>query len=495
MGSESVPPFVEHHQAAPRVPTTTWAGAAYAAAVVVVALYLLVASQAIGMMNQGDFRRTVGFMLTEPVSAISVNTVFPVGLEWHYRDSMGGPTFARGTSSLMFWLLGALQRLVSDTYHLLVAASMLKLLLLFIAERSARAAAVVLQHGYRARFVWFCGFCLVFFSAHNVAVLASFYAESAFQVGLAAMVLALLLEGQDEKRRRWLLAAAAGLGGGAKVQFFYVPMLLWLLIAAADYRANLRLDRRLLAALLVAQLVAFGPLAKGEFRAVNSYHATYLGAYLVMTPSEQSLAGLTAEQRRCVGVDAWGNRISAADTTAVASGDSRCFRDIAADVGLMSVARAYRAVPAIAYRLWVATEPHFTVKYFHLSKSLPYLIDMTVRPQTGASAPLSALTEWRERLVPRPVWLLIVIMGLVIPLFACRVGPPPLRVTSVFLSLFALSQVVVAIFGEGVRDLSKHLSAAQFAVDLLVVMLATQVVLTLRRYWRSGQTVRWAASS
>ena len=42
------------------------------------------------------------------------------------------------------------------------------------------------------------------------------------------------------------------------------------------------------------------------------------------------------------------------------------------------------------------------------------------------------------------------------------------------LALLALSQVPVTLLGEGVRDLSKHLAGAQYAVDLMLVLLVAQ---------------------
>ncbi|MBK8359122.1 MAG: hypothetical protein IPL15_09085 [Comamonadaceae bacterium] len=40
----------------------------------------------------------------------------------------------------------------------------------------------------------------------------------------------------------------------------------------------------------------------------------------------------------------------------------------------------------------------------------------------------------------------------------------------------------ISLLGEGIRDLSKHLWAAQLALDLLAILLATQIVLVLRQW-------------
>lgn len=54
-----------------------------------------------------------------------------------------------------------------------------------------------------------------------------------------------------------------------------------------------------------------------------------------------------------------------------------------------------------------------------------------------------------------------------------------------FLNAFVYSQIVISLLGEGLRDLSKHLIAAQLALDLLVVVtvvnVAALVVAAMRR--------------
>jgi hypothetical protein len=43
------------------------------------------------------------------------------------------------------------------------------------------------------------------------------------------------------------------------------------------------------------------------------------------------------------------------------------------------------------------------------------------------------------------------------------------------LAIFIPSQFAVSLLGEGVRDLSKHLAAAQYSLDLLSVLIALQI--------------------
>ncbi|MNV91962.1 hypothetical protein D3C71_1865080 [compost metagenome] len=42
------------------------------------------------------------------------------------------------------------------------------------------------------------------------------------------------------------------------------------------------------------------------------------------------------------------------------------------------------------------------------------------------------------------------------------------------LGLFVVSQLIIVLLGEGVRDMSKHLWAAQLALDMLVLLVSLQ---------------------
>ena len=53
-------------------------------------------------------------------------------------------------------------------------------------------------------------------------------------------------------------------------------------------------------------------------------------------------------------------------------------------------------------------------------------------------------------------------------------GLRQLAAGGLLLGLFVVSQLIIVLLGEGVRDLSKHLWAAQLALDMLVVLTVLQ---------------------
>jgi hypothetical protein len=73
--------------------------------------------------------------------------------------------------------------------------------------------------------------------------------------------------------------------------------------------------------------------------------------------------------------------------------------------------------------------------------------------------------------------MVFIAAGLLLPFLNPRRGlSVETRAATLLLALFVPSQIVVSLLGEGVRDLSKHLAAAQLCLDLLWVLLVLQLL-------------------
>ena len=127
---------------------------------------------------------------------------------------------------------------------------------------------------------------------------------------------------------------------------------------------------------------------------------------------------------------------------------------------------------------------HFTAHYFPVYPHYPYLkrLDDGARPVTTL---LTRMTAARDRFVT-PLAPVLLLGGLGFFALSRRAGEGlrRLAVGGLILSLFIATQVVVALLGEGVRDLSKHLWGAQLALDLLLVLIVLQAIGWLP--WRRG---------
>jgi hypothetical protein len=320
---------------------------------------------------------------------------------------------------------------------------------------------------------------LAMFASHNIALMNSFYQEYALFLFLPVALLALMA--LDSAAGRIALMVAALVCGTAKLQFFYVPALVVAVLVYLRYAYRQRLDAGLLAALAAIQIVCVVPLARySEFTAANRHHATFFGSYVVMTVAELDAAGVSPEGRACIGVDAWGNRLTDAHATDITGGHRSCVAKEA--LPLRRVLAPYVANPGLLFRLLQAVTPnHYASAYFHVSPANPYLRSSRTDGSYGLGSALIALSNARDAWFLHGGFLATALAGLALPFALRRRVAPGIAASALFLVAFAASQVVVCVLGEGLRDLGRHLSAAQHAMDLLAVICVVALVGAIRR--------------
>ena len=365
-----------------------------------------------------------------------------------------------------------LQSLFRESFSLFYLAITAKVFLLFAAERLAQRMATQNNTGLAGRLACFVLFALAIFAAHNIALMNSFYQEYAFFLLLPVMLVALM--SLEAPRWRVALVMAALMCGLAKIQFFYVPVLVVGALAYLRVACKHRLDAGLVGALLLVQAVCVTPLLRySEYTATNRYNATFYGSYVVMTDAEIDSLGLTAEQRACIGVDAWGNRADDATAAQITAGHKTCITKEALPLG--RVITPYVANPSLLFRLLTTISPeHYSSSYFHVSRGNRYLTSIRHDGEFGTGKALIAVSSVRDLWFLHGGFLLTAVLGLALPLVFRRQIPAGVAAVSLLLLVFALSQVVVCILGEGIRDLGRHLSAAQYAMDLLLVTCSIQ---------------------
>ena len=442
--------------------------------VAVVGVVLVWGSQALLFVDTNDFQRVVGHLYLTPLGD---------GIHWALPERRfrmpGNPELA----SHIFTFAGWVQRyLPGNVFDLSRTALAAKVLLLGYAAVLGWQCAAALQRGA----VWCAVFALAwlgaFFMAHNVGMAQSFYAEYACLIALPLLLLGMLAS------RRAVRLLCLGVGalvcGLAKVQYFYLPLLALLCVWAASRWQRVMPDKGLLKLLLAVQVLCLVPLLIGKNAALNAYHGVYLGSYMVLTPAQLDGLQLPAERRDCIGVDAWGNALSGPGGTQVQHRDRDCY-PVTPKLGKGDVLRPYLHYPQTLWHLArFALPSHFTVQYFHVFPGNFYL-----QRHEGGAKPVTDLllrmSEARDRIVT-PLAPLFLLAALVL-LAASRSRQAgclrPLAMGGLLLALFVVSQVVIVLLGEGVRDMSKHLWAAQLALDMLVVLTAVQGLGWLGLWW------------
>lgn len=441
----------------------------YAVFVSFIGFALVGLSEQITFLDSGDFFRTVTFMLTRPLDA--------TGRLWEFRP--GGfqrpDHFESGV--FFFGLFGYLQQWTSGIYFDLRWQSIsAKVLLLWLGHLMAVRIASVLGLRLLGQAFGFAVISIGLFQAHNIGILKSFYNEYVTFLGFIVLVLG-LLTGPGLKRSL-LIVFGAFLFGISKVQFFYVPALVLACLAWQRLRFQLPLSRPMIAALLCVQTICVLPSLHNPYQQLNYHHATYYGAYLLLSPTELRALGLNPAQVDCAGTDSWGIRAAGPGGSTPHREGRSCFGE--KTLKLRDVLDPYLQHPTLLWRLAAYALPHhFTVQYFHVFKELRYIVPAD-RVSFGYGRWLVQLSELRDAFVSH-AWPLFIAAGLLAGLLRLP-GASWVGTGSLFLAVFIPSQMGISLLGEGIRDLSKHLWAAQLALDLLAILLATQIVLVLRQW-------------
>lgn len=446
--------------------------------VLVVGGLLVAGSQALLFVDTNDFQRVVGHLNLTPLGD---------GLRWALSSqpsrTPGNPEIA----SHIFTFAGWVQRyLPGSVFDLARTALVAKCLLVVCACVLAWQCTQALQRGAW----WFCCFALawlaVFFMAHNIGMAQSFYAEYAFLIAFPLLLIGMLA------RNRGARLVCLGLGvfvcGLAKVQYFYVPLLALVCVWVASWWQRVATDKALLKLLLAIQVLCLVPMLIGKNAALNGHHGLYLGSYMVLTPAQLDKLGVPAAERACIGVDAWGNAFAGEGGTEVKRNAPTCFPETPR-LSKRDVLRPYMHYPqALMGLAQYALPSHFTVHYFHVFPGNFYL----KRVEGGTQAVtdlLLGMTDARERYITpmTPFFLLAALAFFAISRSRKAQALRSMAAAGLLLGLFVASQIVVAMLGEGVRDLSKHLWAAQLALDMLVLLIALQALGWLCN-WRQAPT-------
>lgn len=427
-------------------------------------ILLLDFSNKIAMMNQGDYPRTIGFMLGTPIDVVPYFGPGRPAFLWPYLPHGTNPFLENNSASVYFWLLSKVERIIELNFDLYLLAFFSKAIILICCLR------VALSYDSRrlpkvARYLIFALFTLAFFYSHNVAFLNSFYAEHAFVVG-TAMILAGIAESRRSLRIGFLSLGLL-LAAASKPQFFYLPLLFLICFVGVSLLKRKRLDPVLLCMLVIAQVVSFLPMLNATTKQVNYYHSLYFGSYKVLTPDELRSAAVPAGTLYCVGIDWWGWKMNGPGSIDIVAAPRPC--PLPKDpFTLGQVLKPYLKNPFLLIRLarWSLPD-HFTVHYFELSPTTSYF-----RPSNGTAyrngSVLIAASNAREAVITR-FWAWIVLAGIVLA-FLPSSQSLELRAITLFFSLAVPTQIAVCLLGEGVRDLSKHLAGAQLCLDLVSII-------------------------
>ena len=424
------------------------------------------------MLNQGDFFYTFDGLLTrQPIDSKPYQPYVTPAFVWEYTKTIEKPFKERNLTWIYFWLNTRLQRVFSIDFNLFLMALISKVTMLWCAYRLSASFLTHTSGPEICRPLWFLLLVLAAFYAHNIAFLNSFYGEHVFFLFLPVLLVGLLERRQPH--RFIFISLALLFCGGSKPQYFYIPLLAAGVIAGLSLLNKQKIDWRLMGALTVVFGITLFFFINSPTRSLNYYNSTYFGSYLLLTPPQLKQMGVPDAMMACVGTDPWRIKIDPKDTLKLSQGPADCAER--AQVTLGAVLAPYLRDPGLLLKMWDWLSPvHFTVKYFHVFFGQKYLL-----PSDGKSFynghTLVRASDLRERVVT-PRYAIVIAIGLLLPFVGYRSAVSvETKTATLILALFIPSQLAVAVLGEGIRDLSKHMAAAQFCLDFCVSLSSSSL--------------------
>ncbi|MCZ7558272.1 MAG: hypothetical protein M5R41_17890 [Bacteroidia bacterium] len=467
-----------------------------------------VAQLHVGLADNGDFSRLSPWLTSMP-EGYTENWPAEASTQYHERFynnviafwKLDMPLTSRWVSSiLLVWLPGALLNTLlfsTDTLYLpLLSFAPRVILLLFVwlvlrwlRRETASAAAL---------YSVLLGVPLVFFGFNTdyVAYFTSMYQEPASLIGVILVVLTLArFAGRgDSPWRPWIAGAALLFLTGAKISNVH-----WAFVGALvliPWSALLRKPRRLaLYLMLVLILPAALPIAQASLygtRKVNAYQSIFCGTLLFSDAPWQHLSRHDMRPAtKYIGHHAYGV-------------EGRECLDLYSDkLSHAAVAEMIAHEPVIAWRMLLfAADSMQQAELTHLSKHVLYNTPGAAKhwsrwlPATAAiDTPLNAWTRLKLAVFPTGATLLAV-FALALLLFAAGLRSRDrvlltIALVGVLLALAAPLDMWMQIFGDGQRDLIKHLYLANICFDGIAILLPAYVLRVLQLLFSGGRSGYW----
>jgi len=379
----------------------------------------------------------------------------------------------------IFEIYANFQKLYWLEYNLAFSALVGQVLMLAYSHILSKKISILADLGLAGRTLLLLIFATSFFYSHNIAMLNSFYGEYVFMLALPLLIFGFISpEGTNESNTSYFfILLAAFFMGMAKTQYFYIPTLAGLTFFLVNRASKKKFNYWHFSTFLIIQVLCLLPLKRNDFSQLNYYHSLYYGSYLVLNETELSKLPLSLENRPCIGTDAWGNKISGEKGKKVEAGGKTCYKN--QELKIQDVLHPYILFPFSLIKIINYSQAHWgTVRYFHVYPDNFY-VKSTLGPVDSNNI-LVKLSLIRDEIFSGFILVAMAFLG-VASVFSRKIDCF-VRYPSFFLGTLFLSQLLVSILGEGVRDLGKHMWAAQFSMDVMIALwLALLVKKSLHR--------------
>ncbi|WP_250305988.1 hypothetical protein [Escherichia coli] len=419
--------------------------------IIIYALVICMLTSNVFMINTSDFYRSV-FPFIGEINTFDGNLTLNYELK---KDFLSVFSYDYISSySYILYIYAYIISFFTNYLDLRLLSSILKII--FIITLYSLFRNITKENGAKFLAIFFI-IALPMLSTSNLAFFSSFYQE---QIVIIALPIVSLFISGNNKKDILITFIAATLIACSKSQFFYLPLII--AIAYGIFNRD-KFKFKILLTVLSMSLSLMCIWGSSGAAAFNKYHANYFGIY-----EYAKINNIDIEQnvdQKCIGVDAWGNKFNLEHGAIQTTLGGDCFgRNTSA--GFVDVIRWVAKNPSIIYNLPVdaGIKTQYTENYFHVFNGIKL-----IQGNTGA---LSYLTEVKDYLFKDLRFVILFITMLLSIIFIRK----KLSILLFTVCSFGTSQLYVSFFGEGYRDLDKHLFGMNFAFDLTIFIVMCLLV-------------------
>ncbi|MBS7777069.1 hypothetical protein [Acidovorax sp. CCYZU-2555] len=341
-----------------------------------------------------------------------------------------------------------LTRFFTDIFNLKIFASLLKISYIIVLFKFY---SFYFKEKNLTSLIIFILASLPLLSSANLGIFSSFYQEQVVLIFLPLLLIGYL---NGTMKGFFLSLLAILIISTAKSQFFYLPIFALFFYFLFSREKILKKTILLIVVQIFATITAFS--SSGAVN-LNRYHSEYFGLYPYQQLNGKEIDA--AADIACIGVDAWGHKFDLDHGAVRTDIDQKCIQKNA-NSSHKKIINYFLMNPVNIISLLFDEGINRQVRenYFHVYYSEKIVVDDNDVFEKIKNAKDNIFAD--KKLI-----LLIAFFILAIFFHKSKYGQ-----MTIFLSLFALSQLYISFFGEGYRDLAKHLFGLNFSFDLILFL-------------------------
>jgi len=405
--------------------------------------------------DTGDYPRVISGILNYDIGT-QRNNFSRLEIKDHFSNFSYASSY-----TLLVYAAVWLTRFFSEIFNVQIFASILKIsyiVLLF------KIYSFYFKEKNLLNLAIFIAASIPLLSSANFGIFSSYYQEQLVLIFLPMILIGYL---NGTLKGFYLSLFSILVIATAKSQFFYLPLFAWFFYALFC-RENIQ--RKTILLILVQIVAIYTAFSSSEAVNLNKYHSEYFGIY-----QYQKMNGKEIDKKadlECVGVDAWGHKFDIDQGAIRALTEGECLKRNS-NASHKSVITYFLKNPVnfISLLFDEGINKQVRENYFHV-----FYNEKIVMDKDDIFAKIKN-TKDQVFLDKKPVLILLIFI------FSAFFHKKKYARMIIFLSLFALSQLYISFFGEGYRDLAKHLFAMNVSFDLILFLLFIGLCSIVREKW------------